>query len=159
MEELYINSVLVELTSGSISQTKQINDIGQLKDRQANYSNNIKIPKTSDNIATLGMLGLTGSSTRVPYQTVDVKYILDGVELIVNGKGIVKNINDYYNLVIYDGNISMSDLLGDKELKTLDFSAYNHTLTSTVFTSSFANTSGYIYVLGKFHNLALTAGS
>jgi len=152
MEELYINNILVELPDNSVSQTFQINDIGELKDRQANYSNNIKIPKTPKNVATFEMLGVAGNGTRIPYENVSVKYVVNGIELIANGKGVVKNTNNYYNLVVYDGNIDMLDLLGSKEIRTLDFSAYNHTLTNDVFLNSFTNTSGYIYGLGSFYN-------
>lgn len=152
MEELYVNDILVELPLNSVAQTLQINDIGELKDRQANYSNNIKIPKTPKNIRTFEMLGIAGTTTRVPYENVVVKYVVDGIELISKGKGVIKNTNNYYNLVIYDGNIEMVDLLGDLKLYDLDFSSYNHNLTTDIYINSFANTSGYIYGLGRFYD-------
>ena len=152
MEELYINDILIELPLKSVSRTLQINDIGDVQDRQANYSNKIKIPRTPNNIATFEMLGIVGNKTRIPYSEVNVKYVVDGIELISSGKGIIKNTNNVFNLVIYDGNIDLLDTLGDKRLSTLDFSAHNHDLTLTSYFDSFSNTSGYIYGLGRFYD-------
>ena len=65
-ELLYINDVLIQLPERSIARTLQINDLTNLANRQASYSNKIKIPKTPNNIATFKMLGLTGNTTRLP---------------------------------------------------------------------------------------------
>lgn len=155
MEELlYVNNVLIELPKKAVSQTLQVNDIAEVKDRQANYSNNIKIPKTPNNIQTFEMLGLTGSTTTLPYDNVTVKYVIDGIELISEGKGVLKNTNTHYNLVIYDGNITLVELLGKKELRSLDFTAYNHLLTEDTFTGSFSNTGGYLYAPAQFYEKA-----
>lgn len=151
MEELYINGIKIDLKENTIAQTKQINDLGDLKDRQANYSNNIKIPMTPDNMLTFELLGITGSTTRKPYEANNIKYVVDGIELIVNGRGTIKSTDSYYNLVIYDGNIEMVDLLGDATLSDLDFTAYNHNLSRSLWLSSQNNTSGYIYPYGNYN--------
>lgn len=153
-EELFVNNILIELPEKVVSRTLQVNDIAETKDRQSNYSNNIKIPRTSKNISTLELLGIAGSGSNIPYTNVSVKYVVDGVELITSGKGVVKNTNNNYNLVIYDGNITLSDLLGKKELSSLDYSAYNHLLTESNFTGSFGNTIGYIYCPAQFYERA-----
>lgn len=155
-EELYINDQLMDLPDRVVSQTLQINDIGDVQDRQANYSNSIKIPRTSNNIRILEMLGIAGNTTRVPYENVKIRYVVDGVELISEGKGVVKNTNNFFNLVIYDGGIALAELLGGSTLSELDFSAHNHNLTEPLFISSFGNTEGYIYALGKFYENAST---
>ena len=115
MEELYINNIQIELKSSTVARTLQINDLGDVVDRQSNYSNNIKIPKSPNNIRAFEMLGISGNTTRLPYENLVVKYVVNGIELISEGKGVVKNTNSSYNLVVYDGNISMTDLLGDKQ--------------------------------------------
>lgn len=150
-EKLYLNDVLVELSDNSVSLTSQINDIGDLKDKRASYSNNIKLPQTAKNASVMDMLGVVGSTSRTPYINVSVKYVVDGIELISAGKGVIKNTNDYYNLVIYSGNVSIIDLLGNAELKDLDWSSYNHDMTSDTYFSSFTNTAGYIYGLGRYY--------
>lgn len=155
-EELYLNGIRVELPIRSVARTLQINDIAEVKDRQANFSNSIKIARTPNNIIAFDTIGVTGTNSKFPYQEVSVKYILEGIELVSNGKGVLKSTTKGYNLIIYDGNISMSDLLGDKKVSELDFSAYNHNLTQSLYTSSYTNTSGYIYGLGKFYENAST---
>jgi hypothetical protein len=150
MDELYINDVLIELENSSVSTTLQVNDLAELKDRQANYSNNIKIPITPNNIIALEMLGIIGSKSSIPYVKVVARYVVNGIELIKKGKGVVRKSSTFYSLVIYDGNNSMLDLMADKELQSLDWSSYDHSLTNSTMISSFTNTSGYIYCLGKF---------
>lgn len=158
-KELYLNDILIELPPKAISQTLQINDLAEIKDRNANYTGNIKIPMTPKNIIALELLGITGNTTRVQYDTLSVKYVVNGIELITGGKGLVKNTNDGYNLIIYDGNIELSDLIGNKLLRTLDFSAHNHSLTETIYTDSWAKTDGYIYPLGAYYELSSLANN
>jgi hypothetical protein len=153
MEELYINNKLVELKHNSISLTFQINDLAELKDRQANYSNNIRIPITPNNKLIFEMLGIVGSTSRIPYTNVTVKYVYDGIELIKSGKGVIKNVNNNYNLTIYDGNIDLLKTISSKLIRTLDWTAHNHTLDMTTYLNSFTNTSGYIYAFADFYDV------
>ena len=157
MEELYINDLLIELKDGSVSRTLQINDLAEVKDRQSNYSKSIKIPMTPNNIKALGFLGVIGNTSRFPYEKLSIKYILNGIELVSSGKGVIKYVSSSLYLVIYDGNISMTELLGAKTISSLDFSAYNHQLSQGNWLSSFTNTSGYIYGLGQFYEAASTS--
>jgi hypothetical protein len=147
MEELYLNGKKIDLEERSVSRSLQINNFREVQDRQANYSNNIKIPMTSNNIEVLNFLGIIGNTSITPYNTITAKYVIDGIEMITDGKAIVKkSLKDsrYYNLVIYDGNIALQDLLRGK-MNELDFSSYNHNLDVGTYISSFSNTSGYIY--------------
>jgi hypothetical protein len=153
MEELYINGLLIDLPKKSIAYTLQVNDLSDVKDRNAHYTNNIKIPKTDSNVEKLELLALAGNTTTLQYNSVEIKYVVDGIELISNGQGHLKNTNNFYNLVIYDGNIILTELLGKLQLNELDWSAHNHDLTEAQWTSSFTNTSGYLYVLGAYYEL------
>jgi len=148
-ERLYLNGALMDLPKRAVSRTLQINDFREIKDRQANYSNNVKLPKTSNNIKVLSNLGFNGSTSRLPYEKISVKYVLNGIELISNGKAVIRNTTDFYNLVIYDGNIDMISLLGFETLEDLDFSNYNHDLSFTTFLDFQSNTydDGFIYPL------------
>lgn len=161
MEELHINGNRVYLSDRVVSRTLQVNDFREIKDRQANYSNNIKIPRSPENIKTFEYLGVVGSTSTIAYSNIDVKYILNGIEMVVNGKGFIRSTNSYYDFYFYDGNVSMSDLLGESSLNDLDFSSYNHNLTYANFFNSFTNTSGYIYGLngGSLINIGQTTPS
>lgn len=161
MEELYINGNLVYLSDRVVSRTLQVNDFREVKDRQANFSNSIKIPKTPENIKTFEYLGVVGNISTISYNNISVKYVLDGIEMVTDGKGVIKSTNEFYDFNFYDGNVSLSQLLGNQTLATLDYSAYNHNLTYANFFSSGVNTSGYIYGLngGSLINIGQTSPS
>jgi len=148
MEEVYLNGKRLDLEERSISRTLQINNFREVQDRQANYSNNISIPMTSNNIEVLDFLGFNGNTSNKPFQTNNVKYRHDGIELISEGRAIVKKTkkkDKSYDLVIYDGAVSLQELLGDATLQDLDLTAYNHDLSVSNWLASLSNTSGYTY--------------
>lgn len=152
-EELYINGNLIELKGNPVSQNLQINDIANVEDRNSNYTGNIVIPKTPRNVLNLDMLATVGNTSNLPYSNLSVKYIVNGIELISDGKGLLKNANNNYNLVVYDGNIVLKELVGDSTLQDLDFTALNHSLTTNLWLNSWTNTTGYIYPLGAYYEL------
>ena len=156
-ELLYINNVLIELPEKSIARTLQVSDLSKLATRQSSFSNNIKIPRTPNNILAFEMLGLTGNGSLLPYDELEIKYVVDGIELVEGGKGIVKKTDIFYNLVIYDGIISLSDLIGDAKISELDFTAYNHNLNRTNYFASFLNNDGYIYGIAQFDSVSASA--
>tara|TARA_R110000737_G_scaffold189393_1_gene211368 strand:+ start:136 stop:1923 length:1788 start_codon:yes stop_codon:yes gene_type:complete len=148
MEELYLNGKKTDLENNSVSRTLQINNFREVQDRQANYSNNIKLPMTSNNVEVLDFLGVNGNKSNKPFETTDVKYSDDGIELINDGKAVIRKTNKKaknYDLVIYDGAISLQELLSDLTLQDLDLSAYNHDLSVSSYLASMSNTSGYTY--------------
>lgn len=61
---LYINGQLADLDSNqAIAQTKQVNDLNSLDNRQTNYTNKFKLPKTANNIRIMGYLTLAGNNS------------------------------------------------------------------------------------------------
>ena len=150
MEQLYINDQPVQLKKNAVAQTFQINDLGDAKNRQGNYSNNIKIPKTTSNVKAFELLGLFGSSSKLPYERVEVKYLVNGLEVISEGKGVIKETNSEYSMVVYSGSVDMPDVFADKTLLSIDFSDLDHDLDIEEFISSQDNTDGYIYSLANY---------
>jgi hypothetical protein len=153
-ELLYLNGKQAEIYPDTISRTIQINSIGDLKDRQANYSNTIKIPRTPENVKLMDFLGVIGDVSLKPYRYVNCKYVVDGIELVPFGTAVIKQTtfgnNDDFELVIYDGNFSIKGALENKNLNDLDFSAYNHNLTLQEYLDSWEYTDGYVYADGVF---------
>ena len=150
MEQLYINGKRIQLEKGSVAQTFQINDIGDVKDRQASYSNNISIPKTLQNVQAFEMLGLFASRTNLPYERVNVVYSFGGIEIISKGKGIIKESSSSYKMVVYSGVVDLPDLLTGKTLAGLDLSQYDHTLNEAFFFDNIDNTEGVTYALANY---------
>ncbi len=151
MRALYLNGHKADIEDVVISQTKQVNDLAELKDRQVNYTNRFKLPFTPVNIELLEFLGVPGNTSRSPYERITAKLVDDGLELISNGYAKVKQTaSREYEVYIYDGNVSLYEELKGERLNQLDYSAYNHNLYFHVWLQSLTNTSGYVYALGNF---------
>lgn len=152
MEELYLNDILIDLPEKSVAITYQINNLGELVNRQSNFSNSIEVPKTDWNVKTMDMLGVSGSTSIKPYRKIKAKYVVDGIELISAGTVEILETSKNYKIRIYDGVVEFIDVLEDKELSLLNWSAHNHQLTIDNYINSFSKTSGYIYADGIFYN-------
>ncbi len=156
--ELYINDKLADLEPSTvIAITKQINNFGELKDRQSTFTNSFNLPFTNTNRNILESLGLVGNTTTIQYSKVKIRLRVGGVCVVGNGFGIIKktdHIKRKYSLAIYDGNIHFFDALGDLKLSDLDWSDLQHDLTEANFENSFTHTdaNGYIYAISDYGN-------
>jgi hypothetical protein len=153
--EVYINGNKAELNEPlAFSLTRQINDFGELKDRQATYTNAFVLPKTKNNVQIFDGLGILGTQTRKQYEKLNVNIILDSVQVVKNGFGIITETDKDYKLTVYDDNIHLFEKLGSKTINELSLSNLNHDLTTTNFVNSFDNTylDGYIYAISDFGN-------
>lgn len=149
-EELYIDGVRFDLGQSSISQTYQVNDLADLKNRRANLSNTIRLPKTPNNIMALNYLSVVGSLSRAPYKLLSAKHIVNGIEIISNGYARIRSMAEVIEAVIYSGNISLQELIQDKTLKDLDYSDINHYLNLASFEDGMLHDDRYVYALGDF---------
>lgn len=151
MEELFLNNKRIDLPSTRVRQTYQINTLSDIKDRQLNYTDKFTLPTTPNNLKVLDFLGLLGNKSRKPYVKVPAKFIVDGIELMSNGYALVtKKDKKGFAVNILDGNAPLYEVLKGLKLSDLDMQDLNHFVNLTVFTNSFANTSGYIYAFGDF---------
>jgi hypothetical protein len=150
MDRLFIEGKEVELSANTIiSLSLQINDLGDLVDRQANYTNQFKLPVTGHNREVLKNSELLNITSRLPYKKLAAKVYKDGLEVISDGYAIIDSYNGEYNVTVYGGLIDFFKLLEGKNLRDLDLSQYVHSYTPTTAVNSFANTQGYIYALVK----------
>jgi hypothetical protein len=109
MTEVYINNERLDLKLGNVSQTFQINDIGNLDTRQTSYTNKFKVPKTPRNVKIFDALSLVGkvyeadiNSGKFPYGTPMARIIEDGIEILSNGYAIVSDsTEDEYAITVY----------------------------------------------------------
>ena len=150
MEELWLDGHRIDLPSKTVSQTLQINDLAELKDRQANYTNRFRVPMTPNNVKVFQYLGITGNLSRKPYERISAKLVVDGIELISSGYAQVKETNKNYEVVIYDGNISLYEELKGRRINGLNYQDLNHYLNLQSYEDSLSNTEGYIYGIGDF---------
>lgn len=148
-EELYIENQLVDLVPNKVSRTLQIGKLGDVADRESNYSNTVKLPFTQHNIEIFDDLGVVGNMSRSQYRKLHCRYIVDGIPLIQNGYCVIKSLSDAYEVVMYDGIIDLGEKLSDKKLSDLNFSDINHTIAVDNFEKNLNNTQ-YIYALGDY---------
>jgi hypothetical protein len=129
LRELWINYQLVDLYPGEpIAITKQVNNISELKDRQADYSNRFKIPATGNNLRICGFVNRTSSHSINPYTKLHCRYTENGSELIPDGIAIIENyIGGDIEVTCYSGIFEFFDQLGEKSIRELDLSAADHT--------------------------------
>lgn len=126
--ELYINDRLLDLNGDTtIALTFQVNDIGELQNRQANYSNQFTIPATNNNKIALGFSNVTSSDSAYPYRKTQCNYFQNGVHLIQNGVIIIDAFDgDNFNITIYSGIYDFFSQIDGLTLKSIDFSNLDH---------------------------------
>lgn len=129
--QLYINGQEIYLDSGEIIPiTKQVNNIAELKDRQADFTTDFKIPATRKNRLILESANLLSSNTFVPYVKNSCTYVEDGIELISDGYIVIlSHEKGYFNAAAYSGNADFFKLLDKLKLNNLNLSDLDHVWT------------------------------
>ncbi|WP_026462583.1 hypothetical protein [Adhaeribacter aquaticus] len=156
-DKLILEGEEVELGEAVIALTIQSNDITKPESIQANYSNSIALPPTQKNRKLLGFADQVNSGTGIPYKVLDARIFKDGVEVVPYGKGEL--LNGSFELDVYSGNRNFFNELGDKSIRDLDLSEFNHTWDYGTIKSNATNDTwqqGFVYDLyhrGKELNL------
>jgi hypothetical protein len=98
----------------------QANDIAELKDRQANYSQNLKLPKTKNNTEIFGYANISDIKTNIPYRKLNCK-VYYGVNTIAGEESfiIILQISDKFECQILSGNAGLFDILKNKPMSDL----------------------------------------
>ena len=133
---LYANGEALDLLPDTnIVLTQQVNDIAELQDRQANYSNQFTLPKTTTNMRVLN-----DKHKKHPAQ-------LEQYGALTNGFLIIQSEDNTYKAVFYSGVINFFQLIEGKKLKDLDMSELEHILNISNIVGSHINEweDGYIY--------------
>lgn len=145
--EVYINTNKLELLDQKkLGITFQVNTLGDLQSRQANYSNQFRIPKTAINNKILQYANNLNTNTGTPYESNTAKIIQDGVEIVPSGVAVINSVDDeFYYIQITSGNKNFFQLIDKLLLTDLDLSAYDHTYDSSIVSSNEINVDGYCY--------------
>jgi hypothetical protein len=152
---LYINGQLTDLDAGTvIAQTRQVNDLNSLDDRQASYTNKFSLPKTANNVRIMQFLTLPGNNSLVPYQKNECSlYSASGECFVYKGRAVITDGGDSYEAVIYDGIIDLYKAVENKTVGSLVLSEINHIKTTDTVkaTWEFSNTLPYRYLLADYN--------
>lgn len=150
---IYINGQIVDTDNGTqIAQTKQINDLNSLSDRQANYTNRFKLPKTANNIRIMQYLSLPGNNSNVPYQKNECSmYSETGECFVYKGWAVVDSSDDGYNIAVYDGIIDLYKAIENQNLSSLGLEDLTHEKTVANVVASWNTDLPYTYILADFN--------
>jgi hypothetical protein len=153
---IYINGNLVELDSKvSFTQTKQVNDIANITNRNSNFTQTIKAPRTANNRRTFEGAFNVGSTADIPYQRA-VCNVIDtnsGQHLIYNGWAVlIESTNDTYNFTVYDGIIDFYKKIEKLTINDLGVSELNHIKNLEGVIETWTNESlPYRYILADYN--------
>lgn len=152
---LYLDGELVDVDSKtSIVETKQINNLFELKDRQTSFTNNFTVLLTNETSKILDRIGDTYNTSIKPYRNITPQVYRDGIPTITDGKFVIKSVEKRKKVKgsIQDGIISLFDAIGSKTIADLNFTGISHKFTIGIVLKSFQNTweNGYIYSLADF---------
>lgn len=88
--------------------TYQVNDIAELKDRQADYSQKIKLPKTALNTRVLERVDIFEADSPIPYELFECRLYSNGLTLAGRGSlFVIDSVSDYIEGQIISGNADL----------------------------------------------------
>ena len=151
---LYINGQLVDLDPKQhIAQTKQVNDLNSLQNRQASYTNKFKLPKTATNLKIMNFLTLPGNNSAIPYQKNECSlYSADTGECFVyKGWAVISDGGSDFEVVIYDGIIDLYKIIENVSLADLDLSELQHEKSISEILLSWTTNKPYKYILADYN--------
>lgn len=149
---LIINEINIPIEKQSIYQTKQVNTFFKLDNRQSNFTNTLKLPKTPEVVKALESLGVTGNTSNVPYKLNEAYLFSDsGESFVYKGRAVVRVTSDSYEVTIYDGNVDIYAAMENLKLSDIDLSDLNHEKTILNVKNSLINSSSkYRYMIADF---------
>lgn len=149
-EFLYLNKVFVDLKSKTVTRKIRIGDIGDIGSRKSTASYTIKLARTTRTVKMLDMIGVSGNTSRKPFELITADYIVNGIPLVSNGYAKIKSTSKYIEINIFDGIKGLSELLKGKKIADLPLDDLNHILTSQEYIDSYSNTEGFIYGIADY---------
>lgn len=126
--ELYISGQRVHLSEGErIALTKQVNSLGEVKNRNADFSNIFTVPATNETRVLFGFSDKLNSTSRKPYQKQPARVVMDGVDVVPNGYAIIEGAaeEESFEVSVYSGIVSFFSRIENKTIQDIDWSYLN----------------------------------
>lgn len=153
-DEVYINGKLMDLSNNTrIGRTYQSNNIGELQNRQGDYTNQVKFPKTRNNRIVLESMDYVNSATLIPYRINTAQILQEGIDTMQ--EAIVTAISSdekEYTVQFTSGNTNFFSLFPDVKISQLNIPGMEHTNDFGTIVASRESTSGVIYPLIDWFN-------
>jgi len=156
MTEVFFDDSALDLDpSQTVAITRQINDIGDLENRQVDFTNRFKALRTHRNDKTLESLVKVYSGSLLAYRNSNGLIRSDGVDIARGALAQISEVTEKaYTLVFFNGVLNFFDALAGKKLSDLDLSAFDHTWSASNAVNSQLTTTGYIYAVCEFGGLS-----
>ena len=103
---IYINNQLIESSGINFARTLQVNDIGNITNRNSSFTQTIKIPRTANNNRIFEQVYNNGNQSNLPYQkaSCDIIDADTGKHVVYKGWAILlESTATEYSITVYDG--------------------------------------------------------
>ena len=149
MNELHLPEAGVTFLVGRVAYTRCDNDLTQPDSVQSDYSTTINLPDAAPVRRALGHAEQGTSSTTLPYRKLAAVLRLGGVEVVPRGQLLTWSHTHHegFEVQVFGGNVDLYTALGDKKLRELNLSAYDHAWTLPTIVAGAQRTSSYRYEL------------
>jgi hypothetical protein len=137
--------------------TYQTNDIAELKDRQADYSQELRLPLTAHNLTVLGLPDHVDSQTNFPYMTVECRLYADEYELA--GRGailLIDAVTDAIECQVLGSNANLFDILEDSPMSAITEPSFTRDYGGDLIPVNFPEGLEFVaasFTKGGFHHL------
>jgi len=147
----------LDLGQDEPAMTYQANDIAELKDRQADYSQELALPLTAHNLSVLGLPDHIDSQTDFPYKTVECRLYADEYELAGKGAAlIIDTVTDAIECQVLGSSASLFDLLEDSPMSALAEPSFTREYGGDLLPANFPAGLEFVaasFTKGAFHRL------
>ncbi|UOR06245.1 hypothetical protein MUN82_03915 [Hymenobacter aerilatus] len=149
MNELLLPDSDATFLVDRVAVTRCDNDLTKLDSVQSDYSTTINLPDAAPVRRALGHAEQGTSTTQLPYRKVPAVLRLGGVEVVPRGQLLTwgHTRHEGFEVQVFGGNSDFYAALGDKKLRELDLSQYDHVWSLNGILDGSLRTSAYRYEL------------
>lgn len=151
---LFVNQYQIDLyPSEKISLTKQVNSLADISKRDSSFTKSFKVPRSAWNTTVFQGLGISGSTSPMPYQKNMARLFVGNICIIFKGWTLFENTSEKdYELYIYDGHIDFMKQLDNKTFDDVNLPELTHTKEVPVIIDNWENGSEFFrYLLADYN--------
>ena len=142
---------------GNVTFVKQISDIGDITKATSSYTWQLSFPKSPRNTMIFKGLGISGSTSTIPYDKIVCQILYNGQTVEPNGNLIItETVGDEYKGHVKAGIIDfLQDISNDKISDVIDLTSLNHLNTVANIINSFTANLPYKYIIAYYNGQKL----
>lgn len=146
-----INGQVADLNEETIIASDfQSVDIGDLSELKSDVTSTIKLPLSDTNNAIFKLANKLGSQSQTSLGSINASLESRGVPILNNGRAVLKDISNGYNINILGSNYSFFEKIKGKTLRDLDLTSYDFTPSLTYFQNNRQNTTGICFPIVNY---------